>query len=230
MPALSYDGVPAGWIHFVESMQARLEKARDEANTTLERMNVSATVTSVHSDLGRFGVEFERHALCADCVLIPERALLENAVGRLLFQSGLFHCRKPVLLLGHQRQAVAETIVVAWKSDPHSAAAIHFALPYLKRANRVVLTTVDPESTRDGPNPGHNMAAYLAHHGVAVTVENRASAGASVADVLVQCVTDQDADMLVAGAFGRSRLADWMLGSSTSRVLETCSASVFLAH
>ncbi|MEM7378921.1 MAG: universal stress protein, partial [Pseudomonadota bacterium] len=230
LPALAYEGVPSGWIAFVESMQSRVDAKRADVVTRLQQAGVSATVSAAYSDVSRFGPVIERHALCADRVVMPDRGLLDDAVGKMVFHSALFHCRRPVLLLGERFRAAPDTVVIGWKNDPHAATAIHHAVPELRKARSVVLTTVDPSGDRDGPNPGRNMAAYLAHHGVAVTVDNRPSAGADVASTLLSAVADHDADRLLVGAFGRSRLRDWVLGTSTQRLIDGCAVSLMVAH
>lgn len=230
MPALSFEGVPSGWVEFCESIHLAVTRKRDSVEATLQAQNVPATVSAVFSDIARFSGEIEQHALCSDVVVVPNRAMLDTPVGKLLFNTSLFHSRKPIWVLSEDKAVTTERIVVGWKSDPHAAASIHHALPLLRRARSVVLTTVDPNSVRDGANPGHQMASYLAHHGVEVLVDNRPSGGKSAAAVLTQCAVDHSADLIVTGAFGRSRVRDWVLGSCTRELLASESVSVFLAH
>ncbi|MCQ0971778.1 universal stress protein, partial [Paracoccus sp. TK19116] len=52
------------------------------------------------------------------------------------------------------------------------------------------------------------LAAYLARHGVKVIVDRLPSEGERIEKVLARHATDLDADMIVMGAWGHSRLRE----------------------
>ncbi|WP_457812794.1 universal stress protein (plasmid) [Sinorhizobium meliloti] len=79
----------------------------------------------------------------------------------------------------------------------------------MSNAKSVHVAMVDPTATprQSGDEPGADVAAYLARHGIDVTVDALPSAGRSVAQVLQRHANDVAADMIVMGAYGHSRCA-----------------------
>lgn len=91
---------------------------------------------------------------------------------------------------------------------------------------------VDPlEGDEDqGAEPGADAAAYLARHGIKVTVDRLPSQGRTVASVLRRHATDTAADLLVMGAYGHSRLRERIFGGVTSAMIEEPTLPVLMAR
>ena len=80
---------------------------------------------------------------------------------------------------------------------------------------------------------GHNgltAAAYLARHGVKVTVDRLPSSNHSVAEVLRRHAIDTSSELLVMGAYGHSRLRERIFGGVTKSMLEGQSLPVLMAR
>jgi nucleotide-binding universal stress UspA family protein len=78
-----------------------------------------------------------------------------------------------------------------------------------------------------GAEPGADMATHLARHGVPVTLEQCRGDDAGAA-LLARCVA-LDADLLVMGAKGRSRISEIVFGGATRTVLAQASLPVLLS-
>jgi nucleotide-binding universal stress UspA family protein len=102
----------------------------------------------------------------------------------------------------------------------------------LAAADEVRLAIVDPVEGEHahGEEPGADAATFLARHGVNVTVDRLPSENHSVADVLRRHAVDTDAQMLVMGAYGHSRLRERIFGGVTRSMLEVPPLPVFLAR
>lgn len=76
--------------------------------------------------------------------------------------------------------------MIAWDSRLEASNAVARALDLLSAADDVHVVLVDPieGNGRQGAEPGADIAAYLARHGVKVTVDRLASQGRSVGDAL----------------------------------------------
>jgi nucleotide-binding universal stress UspA family protein len=137
----------------------------------------------------------------------------------------------PVLILPRRgRTDVAmQDIMVAWKPDRSCARALHDALPLLVQAKRVTLLTVDPPPEWNLPDTA--LGDYLAAHSVPVSVETRASgAFDSVSDVIFAAAGELGSDLLVAGAHGHSRLAEFFFGGATHDILRAMPIPVLMSH
>jgi nucleotide-binding universal stress UspA family protein len=124
----------------------------------------------------------------------------------------------------------ARRILLAWKSTPQAVRAVHDALPLLKSAETVVLTEVVSES-EDGKYEisAESMAAYLASHGIEVSIRRLQSTG-DAGYQLVEAALDNECDLIVAGAYGHSRLREWVLGGVTRSLLDIPTMPCILSH
>ena len=143
---------------------------------------------------------------------------------------------RPVLALPYawQRRPVGQRVIVGWDGGRESARAVSDALPLLCRADEVqvaVIGTEAPGLRGAGTDlPGADVAAYLARHGVRVTATHQGSVDIPVADALLSAAADADADLLVMGAYGRSRFREMVMGGTTRRILGEMTLPVLLSH
>lgn len=124
----------------------------------------------------------------------------------------------------------ARRILLAWKSTPQAVRAAHDALPLLKSAETVVLTEIISD-TEEGKYEisAESMAAYLASHGIDVSIRRLLYTG-DAGYQLIQAAVDDECDLIVAGAYGHSRLREWVLGGVTRSLLETATIPCILSH
>ena len=141
-------------------------------------------------------------------------------------------CGAPVLVLPAQPgpNFKAQRILVAWKSTAQAARAIHNALPLLKRAQSVLLTEIvsENQATRYEIS-AKSMADFLLSHGVAVSALRIGAAG-DAGEQLMQAAQDNGCDLIVAGAYGHSRLREWALGGVTRSLLLASTLPCLLSH
>lgn len=175
------------------------------------------------------------HARFADLVILAapyEASVTESAAA--VMEAALFNARVPVLIV--PTQAVAPVlpprrIVLAWDQSAEALAATRAALPFLKAADQVVITVIDPGA--HGPersDPGGLLCQMLVRHGVPAEVSVLAKTLPRVSEVLARQVADLNADMLVMGAYGHSRLREAILGGATRDTLESSRVPVLMAH
>jgi nucleotide-binding universal stress UspA family protein len=150
-------------------------------------------------------------------------------------EAALFDAHAPVLILpGSSTQAHLSRprrIILAWNQSAEALIAAKRALPFLKAADMVDVTVVDPPSR--GPersDPGGLLCQFLVRHGVKAEVTVLARTQPSIAEVLASHARDIAADMMVMGAYGHSRLREAVLGGATRAVLEHTAIPVLMAH
>ncbi|MEO6300058.1 MAG: universal stress protein [Paracoccaceae bacterium] len=150
-------------------------------------------------------------------------------------EAALFQGHAPVLVVptkgefGHL--ANPRRIILAWNQSAEALTAAKHALPLLCAAEMVDVTIVDPPSRgTERSDPGGMLCQFLVRHGVKAEVTVLSRSLPEVADVLAQHALDRDADMLVMGAYGHSRLREAVLGGATRAILERSKIPVLLAH
>ena len=126
----------------------------------------------------------------------------------------------------------ASRIVVAWKDCREARRAVRDALPMLQDADEVMIAEVAERTVTEAAERGlQEVANYLKQHGVdvAATVYLRREE-TTIASELVHFAEREKSDLLVAGAYGHSRLGEWMLGGVTRDLLEQCPICCLFAH
>jgi nucleotide-binding universal stress UspA family protein len=124
-----------------------------------------------------------------------------------------------------------ERVIVGWKDTRESRRALADSLPFLTRARKVVVVSVMGEAHVGGDQAGlRDVARRLARHGVEAAVEMVPKGKASVAEALEDAANRHMADLIVTGAYGHSRLREWMLGGVTEDFIASCSKFVLFSH
>ena len=121
-------------------------------------------------------------------------------------------------------------VVIAWNGDREARRAVRDALPLLKRAESVTVFVFSrhPSEMRAS---GQRLAAHLARHGVEARVSDWTNTGdASALEALFASLDAQNADLLVAGAFGHSRLYESLFGSVSLDLLRQPVLPVLMSH
>lgn len=135
------------------------------------------------------------------------------------FAGVLFESGRPVMLVPGDLATYPPSgkAVVAWRSTREAARALHDALPLLALASSVDVATVAEEDDKPQGEPDRaaDIAAHLALHGLEANAVSLALAGGTVAGALLRHAIRSDAQLLVAGGYGHSRLREWVLGGTT---------------
>jgi nucleotide-binding universal stress UspA family protein len=110
--------------------------------------------------------------------------------------------------------------LVAWKDCPEARRAVADALPLLARVKEVTVAAVaEQEGTQAAVRrQAEDVAGWLARHGIASRVQVPEHCGNAVKQ-LDRIAADTGAGVVVAGAYGRSRFREWVLGGVTQHLV-----------
>jgi len=128
--------------------------------------------------------------------------------------------------------AFGKRAIVAWNGSAQAAAALRKAIPLLQRAEKV--TVVIGQSRAEFP-AAMRMAsldalAYLRHHGIEAEIGGSDTPDDGAGEAILKAASAENADLIVMGAFGRSRFREWVLGGATRHVLENTTVPLFMTH
>jgi nucleotide-binding universal stress UspA family protein len=163
-------------------------------------------------------------------VPVPDGDSLQHSYAEaVIFGSG-----RPVLITseerGHSDEFKLNTVVVAWDFSRPAARAVADALPVLEKAKLVRIVTVTKEKLIDTKRSSEELAKHLAHHGVEVVLDKVDAGGRSIGSVLEGYVASTNANLLVMGAYGHSRVREFILGGATKSILSRPPVPVLLSH
>jgi len=124
----------------------------------------------------------------------------------------------------------AERVVLAWKDTREARRAMSDALPFLKRAEAVMVLEVCQNAEQpDARLRLDDVVDALKRHGVEAE-PCVAVAGGSAAREIIRRASLFDADLIVAGAYGHTRMGEWLFGGVTQDLLEQDERYVLLSH
>ncbi len=217
-----------------EDAVAAFERVGDVFQSSCERAGVSGEWRTGYGTVAQIAALHARYADLAICgVPRPETAAYgtaPNVPEEMTLQTG-----GPVLVVppGYAGDDVGRNIVIGWDASRESARAIWDGMAFLAAAERALVISANPRSGSvtgtHGEDAGADLSVVLARHGA--TVETRAVAqNKSAAQILLEAVEAEGADMLVIGAYGHSRVREMVLGGVTRHVLAHPPVPVLMSH
>lgn len=222
------------WLQERQAEMDRLRQREEDVTALLAASTVSSDVSSEYSEEAWADDVIGRRARYADVVLLGPELLSCGVLKSRAVEGALFSSGKPLLLVpeGSAPGLRPKRIMVAWDSRIEASNAVSHGMDLLRAADAVHVVLVDPVEGEgaQGAEPGADVAAYLARHGVRVTVDRLPSQGRTVADTLRQHAMDMSADMMVMGAYGHSRLRQRIFGGVTRSIVDAPPLPVLMAR
>jgi nucleotide-binding universal stress UspA family protein len=164
-----------------------------------------------------------------DLVVIarPTRA---NGMPEDLLETLLVGCGRPLLIAPAKApNSVTGTVMICWKETAEAARTLAAALPLLAKAERVLFTTVAEHGQPSGETLA-DIARQMAWHGIRAEPQLLKDDGRPVPLRLAAHAAACRAELMVMGAYGRSRARELILGGCTQSVLERADLPVLLLH
>lgn len=126
--------------------------------------------------------------------------------------------RTPVLVVPEDRALAfpLDSVCIAWDGGNEAAHALRSALPLLALSRAVHLLTVAAEKAAA---PAAGALAYLALHGVIAQAHALTRDGSTEA-TLATAVAKSGGGLVVMGAYGKSRVREYLFGGVTRHFLE----------
>lgn len=221
------------WAQSLRERRSTAKKIADEAAERIAAQGLSAggradaAVPAVLAELAAL------HARTSDISLVGVPTGDTASVLSEILDGALFGSGRPVLAMPAGAAPVQlGKILVAWDAGQAASRAIHDAMDFLEKADAVSLAIVDPTPSSGiyGEEPGADMAAHLARHGVKVTLERLPSLDRSIAETMIGHAGDIGAGMIVMGGYGHSKLREAVFGGVTREMLLTSPVPMFMSH
>jgi len=148
----------------------------------------------------------------------------------LLLESG-----RPVVVVPvghHASQCNLQSVMVAWDGSREANRALSDSLPLLQRAQNVrVVWAVDSQQEAEARSAlGERLSRFLARHGVTAQVGFVTAEDSDVPALVDAMSQDGGYDLLVCGAYGESRVREFLLGGVTRYLLDKSQVPLLMAH
>ncbi len=212
-----------------EHNKAKVREILEQARALFERSAGDGIRTEWHAARAKPFTHLVEQARSADLVVVGRRGPDDEETGGLGVSPGpfLMEVGRPVLVAPPRLVHVKGTrIVVAWKDTPEARRAVTAALPFLREADEVFVATVGDDAAQNGAEA---VAGHLRRHGAPASAHLMRPVRQESDDIL-EFAQGREADLIVMGAFGRSRLREWIFGGFTRDALERCPVCCFMSH
>jgi nucleotide-binding universal stress UspA family protein len=211
--------------------------------TAKSRKNAQALITAFESDAAKAGVSFEsirqtckpdeRAELLVEYARLRDLTIMPESNDRWYAEAVIFGSGRPTLILPQNPRSgpfTLGTVVVAWDFSRAAARAVSDSLPLLERAATVRVVSVLNEKHLDRKHSAEELSKNLSRHGIDVVLDRVDAGGRAVGAVLENYVASHAADLLVMGAYGHSRLREFVLGGATRSLLSKPSLPILFSH
>ena len=163
-------------------------------------------------------------ATLADAVVFPHSVQKAADPLSLSFEYVLIDARLPVVMAGSE-PLTDGPVIVAWDGSNGAARAVRFHLSLVKAFGEVIIAQnekdLGKDQQRDAANPAA-LEAWLDNHNVKHS--RMAIEGDHVAGGLLALAKGSNASIIVAGAYGHSRIGERLFGGTTQRLLDAADA------
>ncbi|NKB57751.1 MAG: universal stress protein [Alphaproteobacteria bacterium] len=242
LPAIaSADGFGVVTPAFVEKYEqedrARISQAEQYFNDFMQARGVAGSEPSTPSDqasavwqnVGPSDDYVGHRGRLFDLVVVGRPVHGATTPTMHTLEAALFETGRPILIAPPKAlPTLGETAVIAWNGSTETARTIAFAMPFLKRAAKVVVSTVE-DAMVPGPT-GADVARHLARNGINATAADCVAGKRSLGEAMLEEAATHGADLIVKGAYTHSRLRQMIFGGATSHILAYSEIPVIMAH
>ncbi len=218
-------------------MAEAIEQARQAAEKSYQRI-ASAAPATVQTELvmiqaiaGQAREDFGRLARHFDIAVAGQGGDEGGSDDELMVEGALFSSGRPVFVVPniHKGPAKLGKAMVCWDGGLPSARAVAGAIDILKRAGKVEVVTIAGRNLPNEELPGFNITRHLTRHGISATLK-KLPAAQDIGATLLSYAADSGADYMVMGAYGHSRLREFVLGGTTRTILGSMTVPILMAH
>lgn len=131
-------------------------------------------------------------------------------------------------------EPLGKRVLLTWNASKESARALREAMPLLSRAETVVVLSSEPDDGDSSIARGHphadELARFLESHGIETISSGISDTDMSTTDAIIGQAAQMNADLIVMGAYGHTRLREIILGGVTRDLLKQAPVPLLLAH
>lgn len=128
---------------------------------------------------------------------------------------------------------IGERVLFCWDKKREATRAFADAAPLLRASKELVVLAIDEDtqSLLDQDIQENDFSSLCTALGYpAPKVLRRSSKGVGVGNVILNTATDYGSDLIVMGAYGHSRMRQWIMGGASKTLLNSMTVPVMLSH
>lgn len=234
-PSTGFEAVPQMFEGHQTFFKNNLAKVKNAFEAALQKANLQGEFVSIEGRSPLISDEIISHGKSADLIIVSATDPSEvsgvelDCIERVLVGAG-----RPLLVLPRSNEHILDLdqVVVGWNGGKEAARAVFDAIPLLQSAKSVHVVCVDPKNEeRVTPEePGRRIVATLQRHKIKSEAKTMEGGGESAGKALLKHAQEINAGLIVMGAYGHSRLREFVFGGATRHVLDDMTRPVLMSH
>jgi nucleotide-binding universal stress UspA family protein len=220
-------------------MAAEYETGVEQAAIVLDQFEIAARRLDIpHDAKSTFNVSYAATRTVTEMsrlydlniVAQPDRSNPSQA--DFLSEAVLFGSGRPMLMIPYITRGPVKTdrVLICWDGGVPAARAVHNAMPFLRKATTIDIVAVNEKEEAAGEVTSAALIAHLARRDLPATSLRLTADVANIHNAILSLAADHDADLIVMGGYGHSRLREYILGGTTRGVFESLTVPALISH
>lgn len=220
-------------------IRVRLKEGMTETQKFFEEATSAAGVTAHwRTPKGAIDDVLAQHARYARLLIMSKADDPQSTASPItanLPETVIMAAGRPVLMVPTvgTMNTIGERVLFCWDKKREAARAFADAAPLLRTAKELVVLAVDEDTEalheQDiQDNDFSDLCKALGYPTPKVLL--RSSKGIGVGNVILNTSTDYGSDLIVMGAYGHSRMRQWIMGGASKTLLNSMTVPVLLSH
>ena len=215
--------------------QDRADSVKKIFDEEVKKQGIKGEWRAQHCGAADLGQHITEHALCADLVVMGQTNFDVNRTDQTRVQETVIKgAGCPVLVVPRvgDFKSIGTHALIGWSATRESSRAAHDAMPFLAKEGKATLIWVSDANyySEHLESTAHAMAQCIDRHGVEATVTRWQNSKIAVGDVLLNEAFERGADMIVTGAYGHSKFYDFVIGATTSKLMEQMTLPILFSN
>lgn len=144
------------------------------------------------------------------------------------------HLGRPLIVIPNLKNvfSLPKRAIIAWNESHEAARAVHDAIPLLQYAEHIQVVSVASNTKKEKEFIiyDNDLRKHLSHHGIQVEVASLDPAAKGTGKTILEGAEEYNADLVIMGAYGHTRLKEIALGGATRYLLNNTTIPLFLSH
>ena len=211
----------------LDDLERRDQEAAVRARAQLEEA-LKGHSFAWHEQAGR-DIDVSERARAFDVTVVGRPTEASDSPSMSTLEAVLFESGRPLLIAPpNVPEGLGQSIAVLWNGSTETARTIAFGMPFLKRARRILVMTIEG-AVVPGPS-ADDIAAGLARHGLDVEAAERPRGRRTAGEAMLEEAGRFGADLIFKGGYTASRIRQMIFGGPTSHILAESTLPVLMAH
>lgn len=219
-------------------LRGRRDEFRSSVQKTfLEKAEAAGVKAEWRAPQGESDEALALHTRYCDLLIMSKAERVDSVTAIIpnLPESVVMAAGRPVLMIPNVGNitSIGERVLYCWDQRREAARAFSDAAPFLERCKELVVLEIDrdEQAFRENDLRDGDFAAFCKSQGYPQAKHLvKDSEGIGVGNVILNTASDAGSDLIVMGAYGHSRMRQWVMGGASRTLLSSMTAPVLLSH